>query len=118
MCFFECYKYSCRDWRWGNFRQHCNREWRLGETCDMKLLYCTIDLPNKCTFCEKIETKLRKRERALSDRERWLEEPQRFHASIQKATEDIEVLEREITAAQAEKDRKYQNVGNTKRPSD
>ncbi|WPB07380.1 uncharacterized protein RHO25_012041, partial [Cercospora beticola] len=84
----------------------------------MKLLYCTIDLPNKCTFCEKIETKLRKRERALSDRERWLEEPQRFHASIQKATEDIEVLEREITAAQAEKDRKYQNVGNTKRPSD
>lgn len=115
MCFFECYKFSCRDWKWGNFKQHCNREYRTGETCGMKMIFCTIDLPDKCAFCEKIEKKLRRREKAMSDRARWLQEPHRFKASIEKAAEDILTLEREITIIQAEKDRRYQNVGNTKR---
>ncbi|KXT12777.1 hypothetical protein AC579_1807 [Pseudocercospora musae] len=115
MCFYDMYKFSCRDWKWGNFRQHCQKEYRTGETCGTKLIYQTIDQPDKCTFCEKIEKKLRRRQKAAEDRQRWMQEPQRFRASIEKATEDITNLTREIQQLQMDKDAKYHNVGNTKR---
>jgi hypothetical protein len=115
MCFYECYKFSCRDWKWGNFKQHCNREYRTGETCGMKLLYCTIDLADKCTFCEKIEKKKRRLDKAVADRARWMREPSRFSASIEKATADIAQLTADMQKLMAEKDAKYHNVGNTKR---
>ncbi|KXT07292.1 hypothetical protein AC578_409 [Pseudocercospora eumusae] len=115
MCFYDMYKFSCRDWKWGNFRQHCQKEYRTGETCGTKLIYQTIDQPDKCTFCEKIEKKLRRRQKAAEDRQRWMQEPQRFRASIEKATEDIANLTREIQQLQMDKDAKYHNVGNTKR---
>ncbi|EMT73999.1 hypothetical protein FOC4_h10017277, partial [Fusarium odoratissimum] len=26
-------------WRWGKFREQCNKEYRIGETCGLKLVY-------------------------------------------------------------------------------
>lgn len=115
MCYYDNYQYTCRDWKWGNFRQHCQKEYRTGETCGMKMIYQTIALNDKCTQCEKIEKKLRRREKAMSDLERWSREPAKFKASIQKAREDIAQLEAEIQTLKLDKDRRYANIGNSRR---
>lgn len=67
MCYYEQFKYACQDWKWGNFRGHCHKEYRLGETCGMKLIGMTTHVPEKCQQCERIEKKLRRREKAISD---------------------------------------------------
>lgn len=115
MCFYDSYKFSCRDWKWGNFRAHCSKEYRMGETCGLRMIYQTIDREEKCTYCEKIEKKMRRRQKALEDRARWQEEPHRFKASIEKAAQDIAQLEAEINALIVEKDAKYAQIGSSKR---
>lgn len=115
MCFYDNYKFACQDWKWGNFKQHCQKEYRMGETCGMKMVYNTILLPDKCPWCEKIEKKLRRREKAAKDIARWSVEPHRYRASIEKAQEDIATLEQEIYNLQMEKDRRYASIGNGRR---
>lgn len=115
MCYYENFQYSCRDWKWGNFRQHCQKEYRTGETCGMKMIFATYQLPQKCTACEKIEKKKRRREKALSDIARWQRDGGKFRASIEKAQDDVRQLELEIANMIAEKDRRYVNIGNTRR---
>jgi len=81
----------------------------------MKMIFQTIPLQEKCTFCEKIEKKFRRIEKAKADYQRWASEPQRYKASMEKALEDIQTLTLEIRNLQADKDRKYTNIGNTRR---
>lgn len=115
MCFYDNYKFACQDWKWGNFKQHCQKEYRMGETCGMKMVYNTILLAEKCPWCEKIEKKLRRREKAKADITRWAAEPGRYRASIEKAQDDITSLEGEIYNLQLEKDRRYASIGNGRR---
>lgn len=115
MCYYDNYKYACQDWKWGNFRQHCQQEYRTGETCGMKMIYRTIGLPEHCAFCEKIEKKERRIAKARSDVARWAVEPHRYRASIEKAQDDIHALKLEIDLIQSEKDRRYANIGNSRR---
>ena len=114
MCYYEQHKFSCADWKWGNFRQHCQREYRTGETCGMKLVYQTLPVPEKCTLCEKIERKKRRYDKARADLKRWEDDP-RFWASADNARKDLNALEGEIARLTAEKQARYINVGNPRR---
>ena len=86
---------SCGHYKWGNFRQHCNKEYRTGATCEMKLVMNTIIRSEKCKLCEKIDTK---RARVDSERqriERWKREG-RDEAEFSRTHETIQVLEHHI----------------------
>lgn len=115
MCYYDNYQYACRDWKWGNFRQHCQKEYRTGETCGMKMIFQTLPLHEKCPWCEKIEKKIRRRDKAVSDYKRWAQEPGKYKASMEKAVEEARGLEKEIENLKAEKDRRYAQIGNTRR---
>lgn len=83
MCFFDQYRFSCGDWKWGHFRQHCARELRIGETCGLKLIMATIPVDHKCRLCEKIDAKMRRRNAEIERiRQRSLETIQSRDADI------------------------------------
>ncbi|KAK5688769.1 hypothetical protein LTS10_000747 [Elasticomyces elasticus] len=115
MCYYDNYKYQCNDWKWGNFRQHCNAEYRQGETCGMKMVYQTLPLADKCSMCDKIERKQRRLEKHKSDYTRWAAEPQRYRCSMEKAQDEMKALVQEIQRLIGEKQAKYHNVGNPRR---
>ncbi|TID13188.1 hypothetical protein E2P81_ATG10041 [Venturia nashicola] len=101
MCFYEQFRFSCGDFKWGNFRQHCSKEYRRGETCGMKLVHETQMQPTKCTYCVKADTKLRKRQAEAERVQRWQHEG-RNPASIEKSMDTIKQLDSEIAAIYAE----------------
>src|SRR5271156_3250156 len=70
MCFFDQHRFNCGDWKWGHFRQHCNSEFGVGETCGMKLVMQTYEIDTKCKLCQKIDTKHRRMAEALARRQR------------------------------------------------
>ena len=115
MCFYEQYVYACRDWKWGNFRQHCQAEYRTGETCGMKLTYRDVHLQEKCKICLKIEAKQRRRQKHVDDYNRWSKDSRRYQASIEKAVGDIKALDNEIKTLVSEKNDRYNRVGNSRR---
>ena len=95
MCFYDQHLFACGDYKWGNFRQHCNKEYRSGETCGMKLVMQTMPVREKCRLCLKIETKTRRMEAELDRIRRWRKEGGRFSASIEKSEQIVKDLERE-----------------------
>jgi hypothetical protein len=111
MCFFEMTRFACGDWKWGNFKVHCNREYRIGETCGMKLVHSTYHCENKCSRCDKVDTKLRKRQKLVERITRWQAE-NRLPASIQKGLEEVAVIDKEIQALYDEIGRSRANIGN------
>jgi len=106
MCFFDQHRFVCGDWKWGHFRQHCNREYRIGETCGMKLVNQTYQLNTKCKLCEKIDTKMRRRATEYDRVYRWQREGNKFIASIERSMEIIGGLEREIQDLKMEQQRR------------
>ena len=114
MCYYDNFRYQCNDWKWGNFRQHCQQEYRTGETCGMKIIYQTIPLAEKCALCEKIERKNRRYEKAKADWQRWSSDPSRS-ASSAKAWDDMHNLKQEILALVQQKNERYKMVGNRRR---
>lgn len=98
MCFYDQYRYSCGDYKWGHFRQHCTHEHRTGETCGMKLILDTVHLLDECKICGKINTKLRKRAFEVGRVERWHRETggHKRSASMEKSLEAIRCLDEEI----------------------
>ena len=110
MCFFDQYVFACGDWKWGHFRQHCNREYRTGETCGMKLVMSTSRKGNKCKTCEKIDTKLRRRAAEAERIVRWQQEGSRS-ASIDKAYDNIKILDSEIYELQNERSKRAVQFG-------
>jgi hypothetical protein len=101
MCFYEQFRFTCGDFKWGSFRLHCNKEYRMGETCGMKLVHSTMMQPTKCKYCEKADTKLRKREAEAERVRRWQEEGTN-PASIEKSMDTIRQLDHEILAIYSE----------------
>lgn len=112
MCFFDQIVFSCEDWKWDRFRGHCNREYRTGETCGMKLLHNSIKINGeKCKICQKLDAKRRRREDQISKINRWQREGGKLKASIEKATETVEELNREIGQLEAERLKKRNAFG-------
>ncbi|KAM0723847.1 hypothetical protein Q7P37_000837 [Cladosporium fusiforme] len=114
MCFYEQFLYQCRDWKWGNFRQHCQAEYRTGETCGTKLVFQTMPVGEKCKLCLKIEAKERRRAKHIEDYNRWRREHGR-QASMEKALVEIKSLENEIGQLKSEKQDRYYAIGNSRR---
>ena len=115
MCFYEQYQFACRDWKWGNFRQHCQKEYRTGETCGMKMIYQTLPLSDKCKLCQRIEAKTRRLAKHKDDYTRWAQEPNRYRASMEKALAEMKALATEINQLVSEKNDRYKMIGNSRR---
>jgi hypothetical protein len=113
MCFYDVYKFECGDWKWGNFRQHCNKEYRMGETCGMKLTLENIHQPTKCRLCEKYDTKLRKRKAECDRIERWQKDGKN-PASVEKSYANIASLDEEIRVIYDELSTRRNNIGRTR----
>ncbi|OAK96970.1 hypothetical protein IQ06DRAFT_194705, partial [Phaeosphaeriaceae sp. SRC1lsM3a] len=96
MCFFDQHRFACGDWKWGQFRQHCAKEYRMGHTCGKKLVMQTIPTGTKCKLCEKIETKMRRRTAEVDRIGRWQREESNFRTSIDKSKEIIRGLDEDI----------------------
>jgi hypothetical protein len=95
MCFYEQYRFICGDWKWGDWHHHCNKEYRMGESCGMKLVYQTAQQPTKCKYCEKIDTKLRKRQ-AEVDHITHYQRNGKNSSAIEKSMNTIKQLDYEI----------------------
>ncbi|KAI0026026.1 hypothetical protein F4780DRAFT_774229 [Xylariomycetidae sp. FL0641] len=88
MCYFDMTKWTCGYWRWGHFRQQCNKEYRTGETCGLKLVYDTNLEMEVCKLCKDTEKKQRKYLKLQNDIIRWQREGNRS-ATIEKAERDM-----------------------------
>jgi hypothetical protein len=94
MCYYERTDFICGDWRWGNMKQRCPRQNRIGETCGARLPDTDNLTRSKepCRICSDKAVKLRKLEKNRTDLERWTKEPKVFRATIEKAIEDRDKL--------------------------
>ncbi|KAL7809554.1 hypothetical protein V8C26DRAFT_266912 [Trichoderma gracile] len=101
MCYFEQTRWSCGYWRWGHFKQQCNKEYRMGETCGLKLVYHTIPDPDVCRLCHDREKKERRLSKMVSDVERWQKEGNRS-ATIERTEGEMAVVREQICAMQKE----------------
>ena len=110
MCFFDQHRFACGDWKWGYFRQHCNREYRTGETCGMKLIMQTLSVGQKCKLCDKLDTKQRRKLKEQDKVNRWKKDAPQHWASIEKANEEIKKLDKEIHELRNERQRKLQAI--------
>src|SRR5271154_6423222 len=96
MCYYDQFRMACGCYKWGNFRVHCNKEYRTGETCGMKLVNQTIPISAKCKMCEKIDVKERRIAGEHLRISRWQQEGGRMRASMEKAMKAIRDLEAEV----------------------
>ena len=94
MCYYEQTAYSCRDWKWGNMKERCPRQHRMGESCGVKLVHDAFvtHSADKCRVCKDIEIKQRKLDKEKQNIARWSKEGKKFLASIEKAENEVEHL--------------------------
>ena len=95
MCFYARTDFKCGDWRWGNMKQRCPRQPRIGETCGAKLpdtdnLTRVDDL---CRVCQEKAVKERRLQREKDNIKRWSQEGNKFQASIERAHREVRLLE-------------------------
>lgn len=110
MCYFEQTRWRCGFWKWGNFRQQCNKEYRTGETCGLKLVYDTNYKNENCKLCEQIEKKERRYNKMAQDIERWRNEGNR-RATIEKTEYDMEEVRQAIAKIWTEHQEKLMKIG-------
>ncbi|KAM7200010.1 hypothetical protein V8F33_004184, partial [Rhypophila sp. PSN 637] len=99
MCYFEQTRWSCGYWKWGNFRQQCNKEYRTGETCGLKLVHNTTHVVAVCKICDQITKKTRRVNKMYDDIYRWQREGNR-RATIEKTERDIMDINYQIAELQ------------------
>lgn len=106
MCFYDLFKFSCGDCKWGHFRLHCNKEYRMGETCGVKIVMEVVNSQQKCRLCDKIDVKQRRRANECDRIARWKKDGGKFRASKERAEGVVKQLDDEILALdQARKSR-------------
>ncbi|KAL2059776.1 hypothetical protein VTL71DRAFT_10160 [Oculimacula yallundae] len=101
MCFYDQYTMACNCGKWGNFRQHCAKEYRTGETCGMKLVMNTYQKAEKCKLHEKISTKKRTLRKEEDNVARWRQSGGRS-ASIEKSEGTIRTIKDDIYRMECE----------------
>ena len=101
MCYYECFRFSCDDWKIGNFKEHCTKEYRRGETCGLKLIApdMTYQMSEKCTVCQRIERKQNRLRKECERYKRWEAEGRlgEVKATAEKLLQDIQKLQNEVT---------------------
>jgi hypothetical protein len=111
MCYYNQTKFSCGDWAWGNFAAKCNHEYRMGETCGMKLINNTENIQAQCKLCDKIETKYRRLNTEIERLARWRREGGVLKASMERTQNQIKDLEQEIRRLEHDRQMKRMNIG-------
>jgi hypothetical protein len=71
----------------------------------------TVPVGQKCKLCEKIDTKVRRRQAEVERVNRWQREGHKFRASIDKSMEIIRGLDGEIYELSCERNRRLQGIG-------
>ncbi|KAK0708628.1 hypothetical protein B0H67DRAFT_463938, partial [Lasiosphaeris hirsuta] len=101
MCYFDQDRWSCGYWKWGIFRQQCNKEYRTGETCGLKLVCDTVNVPGTCRICDMMEKKKRRMRKFSQDIKRWESEGNR-QATIEYSNRCIAKLTVQIDSLSAD----------------
>jgi hypothetical protein len=110
MCYFEQTRWSCGYWRWGHFRQQCNKEYRMGETCGLKLVYETKVELEVCKLCHDTEKKQRRYDKMYRDVQRWYREVNR-NATIERTCGEMEEVMGQIQRMRGEHGHRLQSLG-------
>ena len=110
MCFYDQYKFTCGDYKWGNFRQHCIQEYRMGETCGIKLVMATSGIDQKCRICDKIDTKQRRRAAEKDRISRWRKDGGKFKASIERSEDMVRQLDKELYELTSERQKRLRST--------
>ncbi|KAJ4020851.1 hypothetical protein NW766_002346 [Fusarium irregulare] len=98
MCYFEQTRWTCGFWRWGHFRQQCNKEYRMGETCGLKLVYETKD------------ERERRYDKMYRDVQRWQREGNR-NATIERTCGEMQEVLGQIYRMQEEHAQRLRTLG-------
>ena len=75
----------------------------------MKLIMQTVPVSQKCKLCEKIDTKQRRRAAEVDRILRWRREGGKFSASIDRSSDIVKTLEREISDLGYERQRRMKD---------
>jgi hypothetical protein len=97
MCYFDHTLWPCGYWKWGTFRAQCNKEYRTGETCGLKLIFNTYMERDVCKMCDTMHTKQRRLAKMADDVRRWRGEGNR-RATIEKTEREMMALNIQIGA--------------------
>ncbi|KAK2867917.1 hypothetical protein FQN49_003342 [Arthroderma sp. PD_2] len=111
MCFYSQKRFQCGDWAWGNFAAKCNHEYRMGETCGMKLVHNTESIQAICKLCEKIQIKHRRRNTEVERINRWRREGSVMKASMEKSQAMVKDFDHEISQLEHERQLKQRSIG-------
>ncbi|RDA89698.1 hypothetical protein CP533_5260 [Ophiocordyceps camponoti-saundersi (nom. inval.)] len=109
MCYFEQTRWRCGYWRWGNFREQCPKEYRMGETCGLKLVYETRVEPDVCKICHDIDKKKRRYDKMCRDVQRWEREGNR-NATIERTSDDMKLVQSQIASLRQEHNARLQSL--------
>jgi hypothetical protein len=94
MCYFDQVVWACGNWRWGKFREQCNKEYRIGETCGLKLVYGRQDEAKDCKICDQVmkkENRIRRTTERMARLHEW-----KLLASLERCEEEVASLKGEI----------------------
>lgn len=97
MCFYKQTCWACGFWKWGNFQRQCPKEYRIGETCGLKLVWSTQYEDAACKICKQIAMKQRRISKMTTDIERWRRERNRT-ATIEKTESDMKGVYQSISS--------------------
>ena len=114
MCYYDNYRFECGDWRWGTFQMHCEKEYRMGETCGLKLIYSTNPIRSVCRICQNIDVKRRKLRKTLMDYQRFQLDSQR-QATASSRYQEVLDLSRTVKDLEEERFYRMNRVGNVRR---
>ncbi|KIW45770.1 uncharacterized protein PV06_04126 [Exophiala oligosperma] len=120
MCYYARIDFACVDWKWGNMKQRCPRQHRIGETCGARLADPdNIDRDGEqCRVCKEIEVKQRRKQKELDNIARWRREGNNFTASIEKAEREALQLQETIDELQNRRASiKSQLIGDARLPT-
>lgn len=110
MCYFDQTRWTCGYWRWGHFRQQCNKEYRMGETCGLKLVYETKPEQGVCKLCRDMEKKQRRYDKMWRDVERWQREGGK-PATVERTMGEMQEVLGQIYRLKDEHDHRLQSLG-------
>ncbi|KAG8664933.1 uncharacterized protein FPOAC1_012910 [Fusarium poae] len=94
MCYFDQVVWACGNWRWSKFREQCNKEYRIGETCGLKLVYGRQDEAKDCKICDQVTKKenwIRRTTERMARLREW-----KHLASLERCEEEVTSLKGEI----------------------
>jgi hypothetical protein len=110
MCYFDQTRWTCGYWRWGHFRQQCNKEYRMGETCGLKLVYETRSEGDICKLCHDMEKKQRRYDKMYRDVQRWQREGGR-PATVERTCGEMQEVLGQIYRLNDEHNQRLQSLG-------